>query len=482
MPRPNLLFILADQKRPGTMGCYGQRLPITPHLDRLAADGVRFDHAYTPQPVCGPARACLQSGLYATRTGNHRNGTLLPLDQPTIAKQLDAAGYETACVGKWHLATDAAHDGTGSNRRFLHEGVPLERRGGYRTYWMASDVLEFTSSGYEGYYFDGDNNRVDWDGYRVDKTTDFALHYLRDYHARGPLGDTEKPPFFLFLSYIEPHHQNDLNRYIGPIGSKERFKDFDAPADLAADRSGDWTWNYPDYLGCCWSLDQNVGRLREALELYCLFENTLIVYTSDHGCHFRTRNAEYKRSCHNASIHIPLIMHGPGYRGGRVAEEIVSLIDLPATLLDEAGVDPLPQMDGHPLGPVARDDPSLDEWWTDEAFIQISESQTGRALRTPRWTYSVIAEETLSPDFIGPLPATSARWVEAFLYDNVEDPHQLRNLIPDPDYQSARDFLATRLAARLVEAGEPEPTILPPPEGRDPAAATPPSRGAEQAR
>ena len=477
--RPNILFLLSDQQRPDTVGCYGQRLPITPHLDRLAAEGTRFEHAYTPQPVCGPARSCLQSGLYATRTGCYVNGKMLPLDQPTIAKQLDAASYETAYVGKWHLATDADRDGMGSGRRFIHEGVPLERRGGYRTYWMASDVLEFTSSGYEGYYFDGDNNRVDWEGYRADKTTDFALDYLRDYHARGVTGDGGKPPFFMFVSYIEPHQQNDLSRYIGPIGSKQRFADFDAPPDLAADRSGDWTWNYPDYLGCCWSLDQNVGRLREALELYGLFENTIIIYTSDHGCHFRTRNQEYKRSCHDASIHIPLIMHGPGFLGGNVVERSASLLDLPATVLDEAGTEPLPEMDGRPLGPAVRGEAAD---WRDEVYVQISESHTGRAIRTPRWTYSVIAEEELDPNRAGPRPATTERWVEAFLYDNDADPYQLDNLVASPDHGDVRNQLRARMSERMVEAGEPEPTISPAPEGVEARDATASSPGARPGR
>ena len=458
------------------MGCYGQRLPVTPHLDRIAAEGVRFARAYTPQPVCGPARSCLQSGLYATRTGCYTNGKMLPIDQPTIAKRLDAAGYETAYVGKWHLATDAAVDGQGSGRRFIKQGVPRERRGGYQTYWMASDVLEFTSSGYEGYYFDIDNRRVDWEGYRVDKTTDFALDYLRDYHSRDAVagGRDDKPPFFLMVSYIEPHQQNDLERYIGPMGSKRKFADFDAPPDLAADRSGDWTWNYPDYLGCCWSLDRNVGRLREALELYGLWDDTIVIYTSDHGCHFRTRNGEYKRSCHDASIHVPLIVRGPGFGGGEIVEDLVSLLDLPPTVLAEAGAESLPEADGRPLGPLIRGE--ADDW-RDEVYVQISETQTGRAIRTPRWTFSVIDEADTKPGEWGPRPATSERWVEAFLYDDEADPHQLHNLVRSDEHEDVRQELRKRMAARMVEAGEPEPTISPAPPEADIEAATTKSPG-----
>ena len=119
--------------------------------------------------------------------------------------------------------------------------MPLERRGGYKDYWLAADVLEFTSHGYDGYMYDaGTCSAFDFTAYRVDCVTDFALDYLRT--------RTLQRPFFLFLSSIEPHHQNDHNRYEGPDGSKERFKDFVVPGDLVG-TSGDWRENYPDYLG-----------------------------------------------------------------------------------------------------------------------------------------------------------------------------------------------------------------------------------------
>ena len=245
--QPNILFFFTDQQRWDTVGAYGQPLNVTPNFDRLATEGVRFDKAITCQPVCGPARSCLQTGKYATEVGCYRNGIALPQDQKTVAHWLTEAGYEVGYIGKWHLASDELR---GINLRT--EPVPLERRGGYKDYWLAADVLEFTSHGYDGYMYNADMERVDFTGYRVDCVTDFALDYLRT--------RTLERPFFLFLSFIEPHHQNDHKRYEGPVGSKERFKDFVVPGDLVGTQ-GDWRENYSDYLGQINSLDANMGRI-----------------------------------------------------------------------------------------------------------------------------------------------------------------------------------------------------------------------------
>ncbi len=450
--RPNILFILSDQQRWDTLGCYGQRLNITPHLDQMASEGVRFEHAFTMQPLCGPARAAFQTGRHGTQNGCFTNGIALPTDAPTIAKALNNANYETAYVGKWHLAGD--RDG----EKFGKTPVPPERRGGYQ-HWMGSDLMEFTSSGYEGYFFDNDGNRVDWEGYRVDKTTDFALDYLRDYATRQPTDARgNDKPFFMFLSYIEPHHQNDLNRYIGPIGSKERFKHYDAPGDLAAfDSPGapdpDWRQHYPDYLGCCWSLDQNVGRLRDALAMLGLDDNTIIIYTSDHGSHFRTRNSEYKRSPHESCIRVPLVMHGPGFTGGKVVEEMVSTIDLPATVLQAAHAEPGAPLAGRALQPLA-DGSATD--WPEEAFVQISAAELGRAIRTKRWKYGITA-----PDKHPSYDAGSEHYVETYLYDLEHDPHELTNLAADPAHAQVREKLSAQLKRRMTEIGETEPTISP---------------------
>jgi uncharacterized sulfatase len=410
----------------------------------MAAEGVRFEYAFTCQPVCGPARACLQTGKYATKMGTFRNGIALPLEETTIAHLLSDAGYEVGYIGKWHLAST---NGLGeADVDYRTEPVPPERRGGYVDYWLASDVLEFTSHSYDGHMFNGEMEKVTFpEGrYRVDAQTDWILDYLR---AR----DGERP-FFLFVSYIEPHHQNDHNRYEGPVGSKDRFKDYVVPGDLV-DTEGDWRENYPDYLGCINSIDANLGRIWDELEKLGLAENTLIIYTSDHGSHFRTRNSEYKRSCHEACIRVPLIAYGPGFVGGTVVRELVSLIDLPPTVLVAGDIEPPGHMRGRPLQELIA---GRTDDWPREVFLQISESQVGRALRTGRWKYSVY-----DPDRHGWKDAASDRYVEQYLYHLRTDPHERENLVADPAYAHVRARLAELLKRRMAEAGEEVPTILP---------------------
>jgi uncharacterized sulfatase len=437
---PNIVFFFTDQQRWDTCGCYGQSLPVTPNLDRMAAEGVRFARAFTCQPVCGPARACLQTGLWATQTGCFRNDIALPLDADTIAQRLATAGHETAYIGKWHLAS------TGEQENYRTRPVPLERRGGYRDFWLASDVLEFTSHGYDGHMFDGDGNRREFPPgrYRADAQTDWALDYL-DHR-------TSDRPFFLFLSYIEPHHQNDHDHYEGPHGSKERFKDFPVPGDLAG-TGGNWQQEYPDYLGCCASLDENLGRIRAKLDELGIADHTLVLFTSDHGSHFRTRNSEYKRSCHDGCIRIPMVACGPGFRGGIVRDELASLVDLPATILAAAGLDVPESFAGRPLQHLV--DGTADTW-RDEVFLQISESQVGRALRTDRWKYSVRA-----PQKNGWHDMAADTYVEDFLYDLQADPHERDNLVADPHLREIRKELAEKLIAWMIRAGEKRPTIVP---------------------
>lgn len=439
MPQPNILFIFSDQQRWDTMGCYGQRLPVTPHLDRLAADGTRFEYAFTCQPVCGPARSCLQTGKYATETGCFRNNITLPRDERTLAHFLADAGYEVGYLGKWHLASQPGQD-------YETRAVPPELRGGYRDFWLASDVLEYTSHSYDGHMFDADGNRREFpeNRYRVDVLTDWTLEYLRSRDG--------KRPFFLFLSFIEPHHQNDHHCYEGPVGSRERFADYDVPGDLVG-TAGDWRENYPDYLGCCASLDDNVGRIRAELVRLGLAEDTLLLYTSDHGSHFCTRNAEYKRSCHDGCIRIPMIAHGPGFNGGHVVENLVSLIDIPPTILAAGGA-PIPAtMRGRPLQQADAAD------WPEEVFLQISEDHIGRAIRTRRWKYSVWVPS--DRQWSGSASPGSAVYTEECLYDLQADPHERNNLVADPACAGVRAELAETLKRRMVAAGEDVPEILP---------------------
>ncbi len=445
----NIIFYFTDQQRWDTCGCFGQPLDITPNLDALARDGVKFDNAFSPQPVCGPCRALFQTGKYPTETGCFRNNIMLPAGVKTLGQYIEEAGYETAYIGKWHLASDGELEKPPSIDHTV-TAVPRELRGGYTGFWRAADVLEFTSHGYDGFVFDENDRRVDFKGYRADCINDMALEFLDGY--------TGEKPFFMTVSQIEPHHQNDRKHYEGPEGSKERFRDFILPEDLKA-LGGNAAEEYPDYLGQCASLDENLGRLVAKLKEKGLYENTVIIFASDHGSHFLTRNRDehrngyddYKRSCHDACLHVPLVIAGGPYRGGRAVEELVSTASLPKTILALAGVDVGDAMIGENLLDVVE---KKADNRPNEIFAQISESRVGRCIRTARYTYSVYA-----PGVNGGAAAASDRYADDFLYDMDQDPHQLNNVVADPAYAQVKAELRKRLLDWIWRAEGARPVI-----------------------
>lgn len=441
LDKPNILFVFTDQQRWDTAGCYGQRLNVTPNLDKMAKEGVRFEYAFTCQPVCGPARASIQTGKYPTEIGCHVNDIALPQNEKTIAHYFSESGYEVGYIGKWHLAS------TGEGEDYKTKPIPPKKRGGYDDYWLAADVLEFTSHGYDGFMYDGNGNKRKFPDqrYRVDVQTDWILEYLE---TREQI-----KPFFLMTSFLEPHHQNDKGVFEGPKGSKEKFANYDIPGDLI-DLEGDWKEQYPDYLGCCASIDENLGRIFTKLEELNINENTIVIFASDHGCHFKTRNNEYKRSCHDSSLRIPMVAWGKDFSGGRVIDELVSLIDIPPTLLACAGIEKPDYMRGRPLQQLLTDD-VLD--WPEQVFAQISERQVGRCIRTKRWKYSVY----VPGEPIWTTKAGSDIYTEQFLYDLKEDPYEKKNLVNDPKYKGIRKMLSLALKKRMSDCGESVPQILP---------------------
>lgn len=450
MKRPNILFFFSDQQRADTLGCYGQKLNISPTLDALAENGVVFEQAYSAQPVCGPCRALFQTGRYPTEIHCHRNACALPQNVKTLADYFTEAGYETAYIGKWHLASERSDYGSKAIIDYETKAIPLERRGGYKGFWRAADLLEFTSHGYDGYVFDENMKRCEFRGYRVDCITDYALEFFEQYQG--------EKPFFMTVSHIEPHHQNDRECYEGPEGSKERFRDYELPGDLAT-LGGDAREMYPDYLGCCRSLDDNLGRLVKKLKERGLFENTILVYSSDHGSHFKTRNKDkhlrggddYKRSCHSACLRVPLVISGPGFIGGKRIKELVSTASLPKTLLAMAGIHVGEKMIGENLKEVVD---GKTDGRTNRVFAQISESRVGRCIHTEKYLYSVYA-----PDKDGWRDKDSNYYEEDFLYDLEKDPYELNNLVRDERYTKVRKDLAKLLIQDMVKAGE-EPPII----------------------
>jgi arylsulfatase A-like enzyme len=432
--QPNVVVFFTDQQRWDTTGIHGNPLNLTPNFDRMAQQGTHIANSFTCQPVCAPARASLQTGMYATNAGVWRNARPLPETSSTLATCFGDAGYSTAYIGKWHLA-DRSSAGP----------VTAAERGGY-DYWLAANMLELTSEPYDTTLYDNDGIPVRLPGYRVDALTDAAIRYVDAHRAE---------PFYLFISYLEPHFQNRTDDYPAPDGYEELYRERWLPPDLAA-LGGSAHQHIAGYYGMVKRLDEALGRVLDALRSLGLLDNTILLFTSDHGNHFKTRNGEYKRSCHESSIRVPTALSGPGFVGGGRLPQLVSLVDLPPTLLGAAGL-PIPsQMEGHSILPLIRREPV---GWPEEVFIQISESQVGRAVRTHHWKYSVVAM-----DKDGYKDSGANRYSEEFLYDLKADPYELANLIGFRSHRAVAEVLRERLIHRMVQAGEDAPQIEPAPE------------------
>jgi arylsulfatase A-like enzyme len=436
----NIIVFFTDQQRWDTLGLHGNPLGLTPHLDRLARQGTFFREAVTPQPVCGPARSCLQTGQYATTTGVHCNGPGLKADAPKLAAQFNAAGYHTCYIGKWHLSPHASENGKGA--------VPAADRAGYQE-WLAANCVELVSGPYSARLWDTDNQPVQLPGYRSDAQTDAAIRYIQ---RRSQVPDQ---PFFLFLSFLEPHHQNTDDSYPAPHGMERTYMGQWLPPDLQA-LGGTAARDWAGYCAMVKRLDDALGRLMDALTSTGQAEDTVVAFISDHGCHFKTRNAEYKRSPHESSVRIPFAVWGPRWNGGGEHNCPASLVDLAPTLLDSAGLPIPPAMEGRSLLPVTR---GQREHLPPESYIQFGDGflPPGRAVRTSRWKYAVEADSSYTG------LATAAEYHELCLYDLQTDPYELTNLIDLPSHAPIRESLRQRLLARLAELGEPPAVIVPAP-------------------
>jgi len=447
--RPNILIFHSDQFRWDFVGAAGLNpMSNTPNLDAMYGRGTVFQNFITNQPLCAPSRSCLLTGQYATTTGVWRNKIGLQTDTTTLATELSKADYSTNYIGKWHLAPKSI---------VKHGGpVPPIYRGGFNDLWEASNAPELSSHPYHGTFWDRDGKPLNYKGvYRADFLTDLTEKFLRQEHKR---------PFLLVLSQLEPHQQNNLHGFAPPKGYDKKFRNPFTPPDVRT-FPGDWPYQLANYYGDVKAIDESIGRIFKTLREQKLEDNTIVMFLSDHGCHFRTRNAGYKRSPHESSIHIPLMITGPGFNNSKTINELVSMIDVTPSIVELLGL-PIPSsMQGKSFVPLVNNSEAR-KTWRNEVFIQISESETARALRTPEWTYVA-----LSPESDPQNDSASLHYQDYQLYNNKadqaqlvnlagrSDPHELIHFTGEHTIREITDHLRERLKERMIEAGEEKPKI-----------------------
>lgn len=442
--QPNVLMICADQFRADFVGAADENPSTkTPHIDALSRRGTMYTNAVCNQPLCSPSRASFLTSRYATETGVWKLELEPDHSLPTIATEFHKNGYTTAFIGKWHVSAGRIPGQTGLQAGWIPPGPS---RGGFDDLWEGANMLELISHPDHGSYFDDAGTDIGFkDEYRVDFLTGRAVSFLERKHEK---------PWFLFLSQLEPHHQNDVDQFVAPKRYEKSFDNPYVPTDLL-NLPGNWQSHLPGYYGCVQAIDDCVGRVVKTLEKTGQLDNTVILFFSDHGCTFRTRMGEYKRSPHDSSIHVPFIIAGPGFDRARVIDELVTLLDLTPTLLGAAGITPPPSMKGRSLIPLTND-PAVRGEWDSTAYIQISASMCARALRTKEWCYCVY-----DPAVDGDKVPFSKSYTEFALYSVSGDPAQLTNLIGRPQYKDITSKLRAELQLRMAAAGEPTATITP---------------------
>ncbi len=319
--RPNVLFVLCDQWRRQSMPGAGDKDLIAPHLKRLTGEGVEFPRAYASNPVCTPSRAALQTGRYSHAVSMPWNNRLLPLETGCLAEGFAAAGYKTGYIGKWHL------DGEGKPG-FVPPGA---RRRGYQ-YWAGFNRghLYFNSL-----YYRDEDKPIAMEGFEPDYQTDLALEFLR----RNQAG-----PFFLFVSYGPPHTPRRPPSRRAATYSPDKFtvRENVPKAYETTARRG-----MAGYYGLCTAVDENVGRLLGELEKLGLANDTIVVFTADHGDMLGSHGLEHKGVWFEESAGVPLLIRWPGrLAAGSRQDWLFNNIDMAPTLRGLCGLAPMEEAQG----------------------------------------------------------------------------------------------------------------------------------------
>jgi arylsulfatase A-like enzyme len=320
-PKPNIIWIMADDLGYGDLGCYGAKDIPTPHIDSLAAGGVRCETFYAAASTCSPSRASILSGLYPEALGI--GGALmgeggLPAEAVTIAETLKASGYTTGLIGKWHLGYEGETlpNRQGFDEFYGHRGGKID----YFTHHDTAQKIEGSKDGKHDFY--ENEKEIFPEGYSTDLFTERAVSFVDRHKAE---------PFFMFLSYNAPHYARP-----GVLQAPESYLKKFAREDPNKQR--------PIYAAMVSCMDDGIGKVLEAVKRNGLEENTIIMFVSDNGGDpsnggYNTPFSGMKWSLKEGGIRVPMIMKWPGHiPAGTTTKEILHMIDCYPTMLAAAGI------------------------------------------------------------------------------------------------------------------------------------------------
>ncbi len=432
--RPNILFIMSDDHASHALSCYGSRINRTLHLDRLAAQGARFENAFCTNSICGPSRATVLTGKYSHIHGVRRNGDRFDGSQPTFIKLLRDAGYQTAVIGKWHLTSDPTGFDhwnilPGQGRYYDPELILMGRRSVHKGY--VTDVLTDLSI---EYLSQRDPNRpfcLMCHHNASHRPWEPSPRYAQMYEDQ----DIPLPPTFNddWSGRTAPAREQEMTieRHLTRTDLKQ-----DPPAGLSGQRLKEWKYQrfIKDYLRCVAALDDNVGRLMDWLDESKLADNTIVVYTSDNGFFLGDHGWFDKRFMYEQALRVPLLIRWPGVTpAGAVIRELVINADYAPTFLDAAGIAVPGDIQGRSLRGVlagrAPQDWRKSMYYRYYEFPQPHHAPPHYGVRTDR--YKLFHYHTID------------QWE---MFDLEKDPHELRSVYDDPAYADVRQELKKELA------------------------------------
>lgn len=465
--RPNILLLCTDQQRWDALGAAGNAAIDTPHLDRLTEQGVMFEQCYVQNPVCGPSRASLMTSSYVSTHGLHANGVDLAPGTQLVTRELADAGYDTGLVGKLHLGS--CFGGRSEPRvddglrvfRWAHDPHPGSSENAYHRWLRAAhpDLYE-TAAGEAGHSWNSMPTRGHYTRWIAEET----IEYLRT-------GRRRDQPFVFIANFFDPHHAFEapaeyVERYAdvelpplttrdGELTSKPSVQTAASAASYAGHDKGFLEYSTEElddarraYYAMVTLVDDEVGRILQALEDEGLADDTLVVFTSDHGEMLGDHQLMLKGPfMYDCAVRVPLIARWPGQLpAGHRVPDLVQWIDLAPTFLDAAGVAPPARYQGRSLLPLARGEESGRGWAISQYRDSGHSYDPGVHVTMLRTGPHKLVVHHGDP--------VTARPREGELYDLAADPGELDNLWDDPAAAGLRARLTEQLVDTLVAVEE----------------------------
>jgi choline-sulfatase len=457
MKQPHILILMTDQQRADCMSCAGHAQLKTPHMDHLAAEGMRYAQATTVSPICMPARASFASGLYPHNHGVWANQGELPAKDETFFQLLQSVGYCTAQVGKTHFYQHKAGVDMRSREPYMHargleyvHEIPGPNAAGHAISYVSE---EWRAKGLLGKYVEDYRERARSETGGVWPSPFPVEDFLDSYVGRKAVEFVERyddrRPMCLFVGFGGPHEPWDApghyanmyrpedtakptpipDQYAALSDALKAKRDF---AVLPAAILGNVANIRANYYGKISLIDDNIGYILEAFEKRGWLDDLFVIFLSDHGEMLGDHGRLRKSTFHEASVRIPLILRWPGrIPANEVSEALVEIVDIFPTLVEAGEGKPSARCLGRSLWPlIHKERGELRDW-------QVSEIVYGEPrimLRSRRWKLAI-----------------DARGVAFMLYDLEHDPEEQHNLVADPASRAVQLQLSESLASRLKE-------------------------------